>query len=106
MYTLSLFVSNLFCFASKLPFCLKLLLCDLSTDSIPWRQILAGKVGHNSSVVVSLGFQPSSSPNASFHSLALKQFVEDDPQGIGMGRIVFCPVGGGSIFLSSLVTNY
>jgi len=36
----------------------------------------------------------------------LKQFVEDDPQDIGMGRIVFCPVDGGSIFLSSLVASY
>jgi len=68
-----------------------LLLCDLSTDSIPWRHALGGKVGHNSSVVVSLGFHPSSSPNASFRSLVLKQFVEDDPKYIGVGRIVFLP---------------
>jgi hypothetical protein len=63
-------------------------------------------VGHNSSVVVSLGFHPSSSPNASFCSLVLKQFVEDDPKFPGMGRIVFCPADGGSIFLLSLVTSY
>jgi hypothetical protein len=62
-------------------------------------------VGHNSSVVVSLGFHHSSSPNASFRSLVLKQFVEDDPKYIGMGRIVFCPAVVGSIFLSSLVTS-
>jgi hypothetical protein len=78
----------------------------LSTDSIPWKHVLGGKVGHNSSVVVSLGFHPSSNPNASFHSFVLKQFVEDDPKYAGMGRIVFRPADGGSIFLSSLVTSY
>jgi hypothetical protein len=72
----------------------------------PWRHVLGGKVGHNSSGVVSLGFHPSSNPNASFHSLVLKQFVEDGPKYTGMGRIVFCPADGGGIFLSSLVTSY
>lgn len=63
-------------------------------------------MGHSSSVVVSLGFHPSFSPNAGFHSFVLKQFVEDDPKYTGMGRIVFCPADGGSIFLLSLVTSY
>jgi len=63
-------------------------------------------VGHNSSVVVSLGFHPSSSPNASIRSLVLEQFVVDDPKYTGMGRIVLYPADGGSIFLSSLVTSY